>query len=71
MRNTAFSYDQRIIIGNVIAAVLVYAITVNTGYFMWRAYLWYHDHVWRPFVFSDLFKENYTLQYWDYKKQYD
>lgn len=69
--NTAISYDNRLLIGNVVAALVMYSMTANVLYFGFRTYHWYHEHVWRPFVFSELFRENYTLQYWDYKKEYE
>jgi hypothetical protein len=71
MQNTSLSYDNRVLIGDIIAALVVYSMTANMLYFLFRTYQWYHEHVWRPFVFTELFKENYTLQYWDYKKEYE
>lgn len=71
LRNTYFSYDARVAIGNAIAVLVIYSFTANLIYFLFRAYHWYHDNVWRPFVATEMFLENYTLQYWDYKKVYD
>lgn len=50
IRNTYFSYDARVAIGNAIAALVVYSFTANLIYFLFRSYHWYHDNVWRPFV---------------------
>lgn len=71
LRNTYFTYDTRVTFGNIIAGLVMYSFTVNIIYFFFRAYHWYHDNVWRPFVATDMFMENYTIQYWDYKKAYD
>lgn len=68
LQSSSLSYDNRVLVGNVIAALVTYILTANMLYFGWRTYLWYHEHVWKPFVYSELFKNNYTLQYWDYTK---
>ena len=70
LQNTALTYDNRVLIGDIMAGLIIYSMSVNVLYFLFMTYHWYHENVWRPFVFSDLFKENYTLQYWDYKKEY-
>lgn len=69
--NIKLTYDERIAVGNLIAGLVIYAVTVNALYFTFRTYNWYHENVWKPFVYSELFKENYTLQYWEYKEVYE
>ena len=71
VRSTYFSYDERVMIGNIITGFVMYSMTANVIYFLYRTYRWYFEQIWKPFVYSDLFKENYTLQYWDYTKDYD
>lgn len=70
LQNNAFSYDIKILIGNIIAGLVVYSMTANTIYFAFRVYNWYYTNLWKPFVLSEIFKENYTLQYWDYTKHF-
>ena len=69
--SNSLSYDQRVMLGNIVAALVVYSMTANVVYFAFRVYNWYFYNVWQVFVYSDLFKDNYTLQYWEYTKQYD
>ena len=44
-----------------ICLMIVYGLTSNFLYFAYRTYHYYFDNIWRKFVESDLFKENYTL----------
>lgn len=68
LQSNSLSYSSRVIMGSVLAGLVILSMTVNAIYFIFRAWGWYHDYVWKPFVYSEVFKENYTLQYWDYKK---
>lgn len=48
----------------------MYGVTVNFGYFVYRTYNYYYDNVWKVFVETDLFKDNYNLEYLELSKKY-
>ena len=54
----------------VISVVVMYGVTVNFGYFVYRTYNYYYDNVWKVFVETDLFKDNYNLEYLELSKKY-
>lgn len=44
-----------------ICLIVVYGLTSNFIYFVYRTYNYYFDNVWRIFIESDIFKNNYTV----------
>lgn len=71
MNLNVLSYEHKILIGDILAGLIIYSATVNFIYMGVRAQKWYSRYIWKPFVFTEMFQENYTLQYWDYKKEYE
>ena len=67
MNLNVLSYVNKILIGDIIAGLVIYSATVNFIYMLVRAQKWYARYMWKPFVFTEIFQENYTLQYWKYK----
>lgn len=52
LQANALSYDNRVIVGSVITGLVVFVVTANVVYFIFRAWGWYHEYVWKPFVYS-------------------
>ena len=70
MNYNTLPYADRILIGDIIAGLIIYSVTANLIYLGLRAERWYGRHLWKPFVLSEIFQENYALQYWNFKKEY-
>ena len=71
MNVNVLSYANKILVGDIIAGLVVYSATVNLIYMGVRAQKWYARYIWKPFVYTEMFQENYTLQYWKYKEEYE
>ena len=63
--------DSKILIGNVICAILIEGFTVNAIYFFFRLYHYYHHYLWKAFVRSDFFRVNYIVEHLEWTKSYE
>ena len=66
---SSMTSESRKSFGSGICLSIVYGLTSNLIYFAFRTYNFYFDNVWRKFVESDLFKENYTLEHFELVKR--
>ena len=60
---TELTMADKNIMGLGITLLLIYGITVNIVYFIYRTYNFYFETVWKPFVRSEMFKDNYTVEH--------
>lgn len=58
------TYQNRVLIGDIIAGLILECITVNLVYMIARGQKWYERNLWKKFVGTEMFQENYTVQYW-------
>lgn len=71
LQETVFPKATRVLMGDIMCGIIITGATINAIYFTFRTYEWYMEYVWRPFTNTEIFKENYTIQYWEYQKQYE
>ncbi len=64
------SSDAKNNMGLAICLIVVYGITSNFLYFAYRTYNYYFENVWKVFVNSDMFKENYTVEHYELVRKY-
>lgn len=61
--NTQLSQGNRVLIGDIIVAFVIYGITANLAYLIYRFYQYAFTNWWKPFVKSELFALNYTVEH--------
>ena len=59
--NKQLSQGDRVLIGDIIVAFVLYGITANLAYMIYRFYQYAFVNWWKPFVKSELFALNYTV----------
>ena len=52
MNLNVLSYENKILIGDIISGLVIYSATVNFIYMLVRAQNWYARYIWKPFVFT-------------------
>jgi hypothetical protein len=69
--NSQLTTSVKVLIGDIICGIIIEGATVNIIYFTFRTYNYHHEKTWKPFVRSDLFRINYTIEYLEWTKSYD
>lgn len=54
-------YQNKLLVGYIAAGFVAGIFTINFIYFVWRTYLWYHNNIWRFFILTDMFRDNYVV----------
>lgn len=55
------NYEHKLLVGYIASGFVAAILTINFGYFCWRTYLWYHNNIWRFFILTDMFRDNYVV----------
>ena len=57
----SLSSDTKNLMGTIICILTLYGLISNLIYFIYRSYNYYFENLWKKFVQTELFKENYTV----------
>lgn len=68
---TQLATSVKVMIGDVICAIIIEGAVVNIIYFAFRTYNFHHEKTWKPFVRSELFRLNYTVEHLKWVKEYE
>ncbi len=66
----SLSSGEKSLMGTVICLLVLYGMVSNFVYFVYRTYNYYFDNVWKLFVKTEMFKENYTVEHYELVKKY-
>lgn len=59
----SLSSETKNYVGISICILTLYGLISNLIYFIYRAYNYYFENVWKVFVQTELFKDNYTIEH--------
>lgn len=66
IKYTQLEKPDRVIIGDVACYLITFTITYNIIWLIYRFYDEWHHRVWRPFVYSECFKDNFPIEHFAY-----
>lgn len=71
VKYTQLSQADRVTLGDVACYLITFLLTYNFVFFGYRFYEEWHYKVWRPFVYSECFKENFPIEHFAFIEEYE
>lgn len=71
IKYTQLSQADRVMLGDVACYLITLLLTYNVLFLCYRFYEEWHFKVWRPFVYSDCFKENFPIEHFAFIEEYE
>ncbi len=71
LRYNDITADERKLIGNILCGVVIFGLTFNLLVFLFKIKEWYYEYLWKWFIKTELFRENYTVDYVELSREYE
>ena len=59
------------LIGNILCGVIIAGLSFNLLVFLFKIKEWYFEALWKWFIKTDLFRENYTVEHLELSAEYE